>query len=84
MFFFRVVAGLVVLFGFLTSLAAGADVTYSGVPGKWKKSPKVSKDKEAESAAAAPEAEKEKGTRTMIIPAPTVTVTPGSKPSKKQ
>jgi len=44
MSFWRVAAGLVVLFCFLTSVAAGADVTYSGVPGKWKKGSKVGKD----------------------------------------
>lgn len=51
MFFLRVAAGLVVLFCFLTSLAAGAEVAYSGVPGKWKKT-----TKEAKAAAAAAEA----------------------------
>ncbi len=54
MFFLRTAAGLVVLFGFLTSLAARAEVTYSGVPGKWKKT-----TKEAKAAAAAAEAAQE-------------------------
>ncbi len=86
MSFRRVAAGLVVLFCFLASVAAGADVTYSGVPGKWKKGSKVAKDRDktAESEAPAEVAPKEKGKRTMIIPAPAMTVTPGSDSSKKK
>lgn len=86
MSFWRVAAGLVVLCWFLTSVAAGADVTYSGVPGKWKKGSKVAKakDKAAESEAPTEAAPKEKGKRTMTIPAPTMTVTPGSDSSKKK
>ena len=82
----RIAAGLVTLFCFLASMAAGADLTYSGVPGKWKKGSKVAKDKDkaGESEAPPPEASKEKGKRTMVVPAPTVTVTPGSDPSKKK
>lgn len=88
MSFSRVAAGLLVLFGFLISVAAGADLTYSGVPGKWKKASKVAKDKDkdqaAEAAAPPQEDSKEKGKRTMIIPAPTMTVTPGSDSAKKK
>jgi len=82
----RAAAGLVVIGCFLTSVAAGADVTYSGVPGKWQKGSKVARDKEkaGESEAPPEAASKEKGKRTMIIPAPTVTVTPGSDSSKKK
>ena len=81
MSFWRVAAGLVVLFCFLTSVAAGSDVTYSGVPGKWKKGSKVAKDKDkaAESEAPPEVAPKGKGKRTMTIPAPTVSLTPGKK-----
>ena len=88
MSFCRVAACLVALVFSLSSMAAGAEVTYSGVPGKWKKGSKVAKDKDKDKAAAAeapPEVapkEKEKGKRTMIIPAPTMTVTPGSDSSK--
>ncbi len=86
MSFWRVAAGLAVLFCFLTSVAAGADLTYSGVPGKWKKASKVAKDKDQAAEAEAPprEAAPEKGKRTMIIPAPTMTVTPGSDSAKKK
>ena len=81
MSFWRVAAGLVVLFCFLSSVAAGADVTYSGVPGKWKKGSKVAKDKDKAvgSEARPPEASKEKGKRTMVVPATTVSLTPGKK-----
>jgi hypothetical protein len=93
MSFWRVAAGLVVLFCFLTSVAAGGDFTYSGVPGKWKKGSKVDKDKDKDKPAeseAPPEvapkevAPKEKGKRTKTIPAPTETVTPESDSSKKK
>jgi hypothetical protein len=82
----RLAAVLVVLVCFLTSVAAGADITYSGVPGKWKKGSKVAqeKDKAGESEAPPPEASKEKGKRTMVIPAQSMTVTPGSDSSKKK
>jgi hypothetical protein len=49
MSFWRIAAGLVTLFCFLTSMAAGADLTYSGVPGKWKKGAKGAKTAAAES-----------------------------------
>ena len=86
MSFSRVAVGLLVLFCFLSSVAAGADVTYSGIPGKWKKGSKVAKDKDKAAEAEAPPQEdsKEKGKRTMIIPAPTMTVTPGSDSAKKK
>ncbi len=86
MSFWRVAAGLVFLFYFLGSVAAGADLTYSGVPGKWKKGSKVAKEKDqaAETGAPAPEASKEKGKRTMVIPAPSMTVTPGTDSAKKK
>lgn len=86
MSFWRIAAGLVTLFCFLTSVAAGADVTYSGVPGKWKKGSKVAKDKDKAGESEAPPevAPKDKGKRTMIVPAPTMTVTPGSDSSKKK
>ncbi len=81
MSFWRIAAGLVTILCFLTSLAAGADVTYSGVPGKWKKGSKVAKDKaKAGESEAPPEvAPKEKGKRTMTVPAPSVSLTPGKK-----
>lgn len=81
MSFWRVAAGLVVLFCFLTTLAAGADVTYSGVPGKWKKGSKVTKDKDktADSEAQTRDPQKEKGKKTITIPAPTVSLMPGKK-----
>ena len=81
MSFRRIAAGLVTLFCFLASMAAGADLTYSGVPGKWKKGSKVAKDKNkaGESEAPPPEASKEKGKRTKVIPASTVSVTPRKK-----
>ncbi len=78
----RVAAGLVILFGFLTSLAAGGEVTYSGIPGKWKKGAKLSKDKGSEPEAAAQGEEKEKGKRTMIVPKPAATYTPASDKTK--
>ncbi len=86
MSFWRIAAGSVVLFCFLGSVAAGADLTYSGVPGKWKKGSKVAKDKDqaAEAEATAPDASKEKGKRTMVIQAPSVTVTPGTDSTKKK
>ena len=41
----RVAAWLVVLCFFLTSMAMGADnITYSGIPGKWKRGSKGSKN----------------------------------------
>lgn len=81
MSFWRVAAGLVVLFCFLTSVAAGADVTYSGVPGKWKKGSKVAKDKDkaGESEAQTQAPQKEKVKKTITVPAPTVSLTPGKK-----
>jgi hypothetical protein len=86
MSFWRVAGGLVVLFCFLTSVAAGGDVTYSGIPGKWRKGSKVAKakDQTAESEAPPEVAPKEKGKRTMIIPAPAMTVTPGGGSPKKK
>ncbi len=88
--FKRAAAGVAVLVGLTASLAAGADLTYSGVPRKWKKTAKVDKgnnevkntDKKVEEKD--PGTEKEKGKRTLIIPAPTVTVTPGSGSSEKK
>ena len=58
MSFWRIAAGLVTLFCFLTSMAAGADVTYSGVPGKWKKGAKGGQDRTAAESEATPDAKK--------------------------
>ncbi len=49
MSFWKVAAAVVALCFFLTSLAAGGDLTYSGVPGKWKKGAKGAKTEAAES-----------------------------------
>jgi hypothetical protein len=56
-------------------MAVGAEVTYSGIPGKWKRGAKSAKDKAPEAEAAAKEtpgkeAPKEKGKRSKTGPAP--------------
>ncbi len=66
MFFLRAAAGLVVLFCFLSSLAAGAEVAYSGVPGKWKKTAKAAKAAAAE--ATAQENQTKAKERTVSLP----------------
>ena len=57
----RIGAGLAALCFFLTSVAAGADLTYSGVPGKWKRTAKGAKDTGSEAGGEAKEDQKEKG-----------------------
>jgi len=80
--FFRVAACLLALCFSFSTLAAGAEVTYSGVPGKWKRSPKGAKDKTSESEEKNEEQPKEKGKRTITLPKPEITVTQ-PKPAKK-
>ncbi len=80
--FLRIAACLAALIFSLSSLAMGAECTYSGVPGKWKRSAKGAKDKASESEAPDKEAPKEKGKRTITGPAPKITFTPGT-PEKK-
>jgi hypothetical protein len=78
--YLRVAACLVALIFACASMATGAEVTYSGVPGKFKRGAKGAKA--SESAAADKETPKEKGKRTMTVPKPKITVTPGT-PEKK-
>lgn len=49
--FLRMAACLVTLFFSLSTLAAGAEVTYSGVPGKWKRGSKEAKGTPSEAEA---------------------------------
>jgi hypothetical protein len=81
--FLRIGSCLLALFFSFSSLAAGTELTYSGVPGKWRRASKEDKNKASDSAAAKQADEKEKGKRTMTVPMPTVTITPPSGPSKK-
>ena len=80
--YLKIAACLAALIFSLSSLATGAEVTYSGVPGKWKRGAKGAKDKASESEAPAKEAPKEKGKRTTTVPAPKISVIPGT-PEKK-
>lgn len=80
--YLRVAACLAALIFSLSSMAMGAECTYSGVPGKWRRGTKGAKDKATESESQDKEAPKEKGKRTMTVPAPKITVTPGT-PEKK-
>ncbi len=56
----RIAGGVAVLFCFLGSVAAGADLTYSGVPGKWKKGAKGANAKAYESETQSQEGQKGK------------------------
>jgi hypothetical protein len=78
----KVAACLAALIFSLSSMATGAEVTYSGVPGKWKRGAKGAKEKAAESESQDKEASKEKGKRTMTVPKPKVSIIPGT-PEKK-
>ncbi len=80
--YLKVASCLAALFFSLSSLAAGAEVSYSGVPGKWKRGGKTAKDKATEAEPAGKEPSPEKGKRTMTVPAPTISVTPAT-PAKK-
>ncbi|MCL4501981.1 MAG: hypothetical protein M1438_09000 [Deltaproteobacteria bacterium] len=80
--YLRIAACLAALIFAFSSTATGAEVTYSGVPGKFKRGAKGAKEKSSESEAADKEAPQEKGKRTMTVPAPRITVTPGT-PEKK-
>ncbi len=59
--FLRIAACLAALFFSLSTLAGGAEVTYSGVPGKWKRGTKSAKAAPSEAEA------KPKETRTKKI-----------------
>ena len=85
--YLRVAACLVALIFSLSSMAIGGDVTYSGVPGKWKRGAKEAKGKDQEPAPTKSDLPKptdpgEKDKRTKTIPAPTITIAPGT-PEKK-
>jgi len=78
----RVAACLAALIFSLSSMAVGAEVTYSGIPGKWKRGAKSAKEKAPEAEAAGKEAPKEQGKKTKTGPAPKTPGSPGT-PEKK-
>jgi hypothetical protein len=83
----RVAACLAALIFALSSMAVGAEFTYSGVPGKWKRGTKSAKDKAPEAEAEgketpAKEAPKVKGKKTKTGPAPKTSSSTGT-PEKK-
>ena len=80
--YLRVAACLAALIFSLSSMATGAELTYSGVPGKWKRSTKGAKDKASESESQDKGPAKEKGKRTITMPVPKISITPGT-PEKK-
>ncbi len=70
-FFWRIAAGLLAAVFLLASVAGAAELSYSGVPGKFKrgsKEAKEPKEKAAEAADKTQEAPKEKGKRTLVLP----------------
>jgi hypothetical protein len=73
--FLRIGSCLLALFFSFSSLAAGAELTYSGVPGKWRRASKADKNKAPDSAAAKQADEQEKGKKTKTIPVHGATVT---------
>jgi hypothetical protein len=74
----RVAACLAVLLFSFSSMSMGADLTYSGVPGKWKRGARASKDKAPEAEAGPKEPGKEKGKRTLTGPRPPIPVAPAT------
>jgi hypothetical protein len=85
MTFWRVAAWLVALSFLLTATAVGADkFTYSGVPGKWKRQSKDSKNQGPQSEPKAQEAEKppQKKERTVTVTIPEEVVRPGKAPKQ--
>lgn len=78
----RMAACLAALLFSFSSMSLGADFNYSGVPGKWKRSAKASKDKAPGAEAGPKEDGKEKGKRTLTGPRPQIPVTPAT-PEKK-
>jgi hypothetical protein len=85
MTFWRVAAGLVALCFFLTSPAVGADkFTYSGIPGKWRRSSKDSKNQGSQAESPTQEAEKapQKKERTLTVTIPEEVVRPRKAPNQ--
>ena len=85
MTFWRVAAWLVALCFFLTSPAVGADkFTYSGIPGKWKRQSKDSKNQGSQSESPTQEAEKapQKKERTFTVTVPEEVVRPRKAPKQ--
>jgi len=85
MTFLRVAAWLVALCFFFTSPAVGADkFTYSGIPGKWKRQSKDSKNQGSQSEPKTQEAEKapQKKERTVTVTIPEEMLKPGKGPKQ--
>lgn len=77
--FWRIAAAVVALIFFFSSVAVGTEnVTYSGVPGKWKRKSKETKEAEQRKQAA-----EEKGKKTVTITYPN-TPAPSENAKKKQ
>ena len=85
MTFWRIAVWLVALCFFLTATAVGAEkFTYSGIPGKWKRQTKDSKNQGSPSESKTQEAEKppQKKERTVTVTIPEEVVRPGKAPKQ--